>query len=928
MKFFLLHAAYEKVQQQDGEVSSVRRIQIFARTSNGDTALVTVNDWSPYGYVKVPTSELRRTETFAKQVQKKFNAEGVEVVLRKQFIGFTNLKEQKYAMFRTKRWPIWQWEAQNVIEGGVKAFHKFFDETGLRSGAWFELPDDALQTGAVTYPQSTCKRHYQCRMSQLVPRTDDTTPPKLTIMAYDLETTGLDPDQCTINEVCLIFWDTAQAEIPEIGEPGEERSVVICTQPTATMKGTNVIEVPDERALLVEMTKHIVRHDPDVLTGYNLTFDNRFLMAKAAKYKAKMTEQFSFYNAGRCRLLLPGIADHQSGHGVQRPERGYRLRPDIRGVQQCGPLRPSRRDSILLCHRRAALPPAHEALVRTCGMHGGGCCGVHELCRYIDHGAPDQGGVDDTRRYFGEWVFNTPPPAPSGGYQGATVITPTTGFYGGPTEQVVLLDFASLYPNLMRSHGVCPSRYIRDDMPNEVAASLEDGVEVVCHNVAPGKVVKLAKLSDKTDVPVFTRILTKLLDERKKVRQQMKIVTDPDELNILDKRQLAKKVACNSAYGILGTTSGMMPLPDLAAVTTYQGRMVLQVTIDIATKEYGATVVGGDTDSIFVLLPHLGPEAVPEEPDDEWRSKRMDDVFKMSDTIAEHVTRHLHETFASTAMCLEGEGVLHPLAYYKKKRYAAMLHEPGKPTKMKMRGVVAVRNDWSRLTKELAGDVLRMSIQENDPTGALAHLRDTLAKMRRGEIPSEMFVIKKQLHTYEPKTKSPHTQMAIRIRKKDPSAAPILGSKVEYVFRRGPEDISDRAYSPEEVAPNQIDIGYYFERQLLKPMSELLAPMIDGGIGKLRRLLVNEQAQQPEISAFAEGYKERIASTTVPAVSADVGSKKPRQAGLGMFGMSGGTGVSKWAVDTEKPKRKVAQISGNAKKSKQQTLAFFVPISQ
>jgi DNA polymerase family B len=712
-------------------------------------------------------------------------------------------------------------------------------------------------------------------------------------------------------------------------------------------------------------------------------------------------------------------------------------------------------------------------------------------------------------------------------------------------------------------------------MPDEVAASLEEGVEIVEHHVSSSKIVKLAKPSDKSDVPVFSRILSKLLDERKKVRKMMKSITDPDELNILDKRQAAKKVACNSAYGILGTSSGLMPLPDLAAVTTYQGRMALEFTQRTVEEKYGAKVIAGDsvahytpvyvrysgvlhivtvdslplsfpnggwcedgfgketcsfngletwtesgwtelrclirhrldpakkmirvltptgmcdvtddhslltpcgqaikpgqlsvgdgllhadlppacdfetgisadearimgfffgdgmrqkaipqrvivgnrdvreaflqgiydarsdntsgypmilaaqiywlacsldnyasigtrsdkiivrysrlpvqkdpiaikklhpidypagayvydittanhhfsagvgrmvvhnTDSVMFMLPEAGGPAIPEQGGallDEWRARRMEYMFDKAAEIASDVSSRLPDPLE-----LELEAVMYPSCFYKKKNYAARLwtRSDRPEDKLKMKGVVAVRNDWSRLTKELAGDVLRMSIKDNNPTGALSYLRETLKKMRNGNISSEMFVIKKQLHTWTPKTKSPHTQMALRIRNKDPAAAPVLGSKVEYVFRRGQEDISDRAYPPEEVSPVDIDVEFYFERQILKPLSELLSPMIDGGIGKLRRLLENEQARQREISCFIEGYTEKLQESgdRRPAglVTKDDQEDKRTQLGLGKFFKSNGCGggASEIAIVPEPAKRKVAQ--GAAKPSK------------
>ena len=167
------------------------------------------------------------------------------------------------------------------------------------------------------------------------------------------------------------------------------------------------------------------------------------------------------------------------------------------------------------------------------------------------------------------------------------------GFYGGPADQVMLLDFASLYPNLMLSHAICPSRYVRQGEASEVAASLEEGVVVVEHHVSATKTVKLARPSLKGDVPPLSLILEKLLYERAKVRKLLKAETDPGQRIVLDKRQLARKVACNSTYGILGATKGYLPLPDLAAVTTYQGREALQYTQDIAVGKYGCKVIGG-----------------------------------------------------------------------------------------------------------------------------------------------------------------------------------------------------------------------------------------------------------------------------------------------------------------------------------------------
>jgi DNA polymerase alpha subunit A len=136
---------------------------------------------------------------------------------------------------------------------------------------------------------------------------------------------------------------------------------------------------------------------------------------------------------------------------------------------------------------------------------------------------------------------------------------------------------------------------VRANVPEEVKASQEPGVTIKEHHISATKVVRLATPSGDTSPPVFSRIMEKLLNERAQVRELMDTIDDEGQKNVLDCRQKAKKVACNSAYGILGTSTGMLPLPDLAAVTTFTGRQALMVSKGIAEEKYGAFVVGGDT---------------------------------------------------------------------------------------------------------------------------------------------------------------------------------------------------------------------------------------------------------------------------------------------------------------------------------------------
>lgn len=69
-----------------------------------------------------------------------------------------------------------------------------------------------------------------------------------------------------------MFWDTASGPVAP-----DPRSVVICTQDTDEVDGTKILRVDDERSLIIKLRGLIKQHDPDILTGYNLSFDNKFL---------------------------------------------------------------------------------------------------------------------------------------------------------------------------------------------------------------------------------------------------------------------------------------------------------------------------------------------------------------------------------------------------------------------------------------------------------------------------------------------------------------------------------------------------------------------------------------------------------------------------------------------------------------------------
>ncbi|MEM3268697.1 MAG: type B DNA-directed DNA polymerase, partial [Metallosphaera sp.] len=172
------------------------------------------------------------------------------------------------------------------------------------------------------------------------------------------------------------------------------------------------------------------------------------------------------------------------------------------------------------------------------------------------------------------------------GYKGAVVIDPPVGVF----FNVVVLDFASLYPSIIRNwnlsyetvdiEGCTKKRDIRD----------ESGAKI--HEVC-------------MDRPGITAVVTGLLrDFRVKIYKKKGKQANIDEQRKLlyDVVQRGMKVFINATYGVFGAESFPLYAPAVAESVTALGRYVITSTKDYAEK-LGLKVVYGDTDSLFIYQP-------------------------------------------------------------------------------------------------------------------------------------------------------------------------------------------------------------------------------------------------------------------------------------------------------------------------------------
>lgn len=416
-------------------------------------------------------------------------------------------------------------------------------------------------------------------------------------------------------------------------------------------------------------------------------------------------------------------------------------------------------------------------------------------------------------------------------YGGAIVLPPLLGLW----ENIICLDYASLYPSIMRTHNIShdmelnvDDRELWPDLPDSV---FERSLAQPCDEhgkpipgAEPLPVLYVQQNDDEEDKTrpegLLPRALTKMLSERKRVKREMKQVlkrceTDPHAATlyaILDGQQQAIKIICNSVYGACGAKQGSLARQSLAASVTARGQWYIKRTRDKFIERYPGTIcVGGDTDSVFLQIP--GIESAEK---------------------AEARMRELEEfaaTFHKAKMKLEYEKIFLKQLILAKKRYIYIVKEPGKDPKIGAKGIETVRRDQIPYLQELLPRIIeeklfRMDADDADVEGAREMIRDASRELLEGRVGVEKLALSTKLSRRNYKSDTlPNVALARRMEGRG-DRPPELGERFMYVFTESSK--RDKAYqrveTPEYALRNGIRIDYrhYLVAKMMKPLMRLM----------------------------------------------------------------------------------------------------------
>ena len=449
-------------------------------------------------------------------------------------------------------------------------------------------------------------------------------------------------------------------------------------------------------------------------------------------------------------------------------------------------------------------------------------------------------------------------------YEGAIVLTPTPGFYF--KSPIGVADFASLYPSTIISENISydtlvwvknyaidgegrPTTFVYEYGTPEAEAAAKPGeawtdIEFDVWGVKEGDTRKVPEKvkrglricryaqKDKGTLPL---IVEGLLAARKAKRKEAAAEDDPFKKALLDAEQLAYKLTANSLYGQLGSSTFKIRLQHLAASVTAYGRKQILFAKEVIETFYGpaagrpgcaAEIIYGDTDSLFVDFKVTDPvTGAPLEGEEAIRT-----TMHLTEEAGKLVT-----TCLKAPHDFEYDKTLSPFIIFSKKRYVGNLYGDS-PTEyyQNSMGIATKRRDYAGIVKVIYGGALRILLTQKDPIAAAQFVKGKLLDLANGKVSMNQLTLTKALKS-DYKSAPAHKILADRITLRDPGNAPASGDRISFLYvlpgvgQQASKLQGERIETPSFIKQKKlsVDMKYYMEHQLMNPLSQLFALIVE-----------------------------------------------------------------------------------------------------
>jgi DNA polymerase-2 len=361
---------------------------------------------------------------------------------------------------------------------------------------------------------------------------------------------------------------------------------------------------------------------------------------------------------------------------------------------------------------------------------------------------------------------NIPEMVRDAGAVGGFVMEPEVGLH----DHVIVLDFMSLYPSIIKTFKIDPYSRIKNAVNTGATPS---------------------GLSFSRSEHILPDFIIELMD----LRAQAKRDDDPY-------LSQAIKILMNSFYGVMGSTGCRFYHADLPTAITESGQWILKTAISFFESE-GYKVLYGDTDSVFVKLKgadHASP-------------------FEKGSRLANDLTVFLSEKI-KILYGAESELIMEFEKYYKKfflpasrgtgagakKKYVGLVVK-GSVESLQFAGMEYVRSDSTKLAKKFQFSLYEKLFSNEEMED---YIRDFVEELKNGEHDRDLEYTKRLTKPPKEYIKSvpPHVKAALQLPEKEQESL----RRISYIItRRGPVPIT--------LDHSDIDYQHYIDKQI-RPLAE------------------------------------------------------------------------------------------------------------
>ncbi|WEX17917.1 DNA polymerase II [Pseudomonas sp. G11] len=675
----------------------------------------------------------------------------------------------------------------DVYEGDVRPPERYMMERFITAPVWFGGTPDA--SGTLLDAQMKPAPDYR---------------PSLKLVSLDIET-------------------TAQGDLYSIALEGcGERQVYMLGPPNNTDAVDFKLDYCETRAQLLErLNQWLATHDPDAIIGWNLVqFDLRVLHEHAKRLKVPLLlgrgaepmawrehgSRNHYFAAAAGRLIIDGIEALRSatwsfesfslenvaqtllGEGKDISTPYQRMDEINRMFAEDKPAlaRYNLKDCELVTRIFEKTELLKFLLERAsvtglpADRNGGSVAAFTHLYLPLMH---RQGFVAPN-------LGDKPPQASPGGF----VMDSRPGLY----ESVLVLDYKSLYPSIIRSFLIDPVGLIEGLKHPDDSESVEG--------------FRGARFSRTRHC--LPSIVARVSEGREEAKREHNAPLSQ-----------ALKIIMNAFYGVLGSSGCRFFDTRLASSITMRGHQIMRQTRALVEAQ-GYEVIYGDTDSTFVWLGSAHSQA---------------DASRIGRALVQHVNAwwrtHLHDAFGlQSALELQYEThftrflmpTIRGAEEGSKKRYAGLVVRADGSEEMVYKGLETVRSDWSPLARQFQQELYQRIFHRQPHQD---YVRDYVRRTLNGEL-DELLIYRKrlrrQLDDYE-RNVPPHVRAArLADDYNDRLNRPRQyqrGGWISYVISvNGPE--------PLEVRQAPIDYDHYVTRQL-QPVADAILPFVNDDFSTL-----------------------------------------------------------------------------------------------